>query len=288
MGGVSSTNNKVLNTTKQTSEVRQNSINDFYQETRSECLAFISQTIQDVTVYIGPGASLAGDITFTQKAEQEASCMLNTQLESLTTTQLDSIQAQFSTQEAENQTDPDIPTSVFGFAFGYTPGIHRTRNHTENLTEQVALTEQTMKNNITQMISTSCGATTEQMQQNIVVYLAEDAEVGGSVTFAQEAPQTLGCSILNASTVESSNTASAEQKQDSTQSAKQTSGMVDVIMIIAIALVAIAAIGVAFKYLTNKNAEDDAGTGEEFDSGEYVGEYGVRHNARGFPIADRV
>ena len=135
--------NTSLNTTVQTST------NDIFQQSSSICTATCTNEFSGGNIVVGPGAQV-GDITITQKCNADALCTMKNQLDAIATQQLEAIE----NAQAEA---PGNPALITWPSFSVNTSV--------NFTTQV------LANSVTQVINSVCEATTENLIENVNVYI---------------------------------------------------------------------------------------------------------------------
>lgn len=181
--------------------VNQNSINNVYQRSSSECNADCTNKISNVNVNITDGSDV-GNVTFTQECSAQALCTLRSDLKTVAAQQLKSRQA------------GSADTTCWALFCA---------NASSNITNQV------MENTTTQIITNTCNATSENLLTDVNVLIS--GSTVGDVAFDQTSQGAVAnCSISNSAS------ASINQSAESTQTA---SGSISVFVVIIIAIVII-------------------------------------------------
>ena len=198
--------------------VVQQSVNDVLQVASNTCLARCEPTAENVRIIIDNGSQI-GDVTITQTCNVDSLCSMKTSLESISTQQLESIQA----SQAINQDSPSLLTW---------PSI--------GIAGAVNMTFQSLQNTVTQVIDNNCEAVSQQTARNILVYANDNSQVGG-FTLTQESSVTAQCAMESSGSVLNSQTAFTDQYASSGNGSM-------IIIIIGVILVAL----MAFAFLLLK------------------------------------
>nr|QBK84668.1 MAG: lipid membrane protein [Pithovirus LCDPAC01] len=205
--------------------VKQTSINTFFQFSKSTCSPTCTEVISGIDINIGAGAEVSG-IEIKETCNPTADCMLKTELKTLESTQLKAVQL----AEAK-----DKGKSLFTW-----PGL--------SVNTTVNNIDQELRNTITQSIISSCNPTSSQLLENVTINVGNDAKVIGKkgeagIEFIQDANVNALCSITNLASLKAFNSADAKQ------TAKSTTGGLPLILIIILAVILIGTI----VYMLNKN-----------------------------------
>jgi len=206
---------------KTVNDTSQIAVNEIIQKTRTTCIASCKQNVDNVNIVVTNG-SIIGDIIISQKCEAVALCSMKTNLDTIATQQLDTIQN------------------------GEAIALARTWINWPGTSVAVSknTTHQELYNSVTQSINNFCNATVENSVTNLNVYISDYSEVG-AFTIQQEGNAQANCTIENITS------ASVTQQASSSQTAKASAGSV-LLMIVALLVIMIIVIGVI--YLNNKTS----------------------------------
>ena len=188
--------------------VKQTSVNNVFQSSRSLCVANCVNTIEGVNIIIGPGATVDA-ITFKQECAAEALCAMKNNLDAVASNQLAAIQ---------NAEASSVPRSVLT---GDWPGF--SINSTFNKTVQ------SLSNTTTQIIDSVCEANSENYLSNVNVFVGEGAGIG-NVEFIQVGEATADCAIDNLASATVSNLAVSDQ------TALSTSGSIWLLIVVVLGI----------------------------------------------------
>jgi hypothetical protein len=213
-----------INGSKQYNSVRQSSVNDFLQISNSQCLSDCKAITSGATFSIGANATV-GDITIENTCTSEASCSMKTELKTLSTTQLESLQS----NAVEDKR-----------SFWQRIAPHYDINIQTNITDQ------SMRNTITQVMSSSCEANSSTLIENINVSIGKNATVK-SFAIINNASANASCAIENLATLENYTAATATQDN----SIKMGGFPLIVIIIMIIVIIGVMA------YMGSKNVEGE-------------------------------
>lgn len=187
----------------QVNENRQKTLNEVYQTSDQTCQATCVNIQSGNTVFLD--GTVAGDITFTQSCEVEASCMMENTIEQVLESLQDAKQA--------NATE----ASMFGGGFNI---------GTVNLN----LSDQEIENQVRQALNTVCRADINNLQENNMVYARNS--VTGDITFEQSGNATADCYMANMAIAK----ANLSQANDQSNTTSATLGGFGAIIFIIIAL----------------------------------------------------
>ena len=167
--------------------------NDVFQKSESECIAECSNLQENIVIVINDGSVIGGDLILDQSCLANALCTMITDLESITQ------QTTVTNQEA----DSDV--GLNWFQMGFAGAVNNSSTSVHNTT--------------TQIISSLCKATAENVQENITILINGGSRIVGDVQLQQSGNATANCAIES--------TASATVVQDTTtdQTAKATTGI---------------------------------------------------------------
>lgn len=193
----------------------QTAVTESYQRAQNSCTANCSQLQQGNVIVLDN--TTAGDITFTQRCEAEASCYMDNSLDALV--------------EAYQNAESDATAKPAFF-----PGIQ--------VNATVNSTTQEIKNELTQIMENLCSADVNQVIQDNIVY-ATDSTVG-NIGFLQEGNASASCVMENAGRL------TAQMKQDGKSTATSGTygaGITGIIVLVIVIVVIVWAIG---KFNKNK------------------------------------
>lgn len=166
----------------QVNQNTQKSMNEVYQSSSQSCTASCSD-IQSGNVIFLDGTT-SGDISFTQNCTANANCMMDQALQSLTD--------QLLTLKQGNQTEANLFGG--GINFG---------------SVNLNLSDQEIKNQVTQIMSSLCTADVNNVQNGNIVY-ARNSKTG-KISFTQSGNANADCVMQNAATAKANLSASATQ-----------------------------------------------------------------------------
>lgn len=166
--------------------------NNTVQESSTTCTATCQNTQNgDTTIF--SGTTVTGDISaFSQVCKVSSSCVMTDQLSSQISDTLKSIAKQ------SQQMDSSI-TSLFA----------DTHNH------EKATLEQSINNSVTQILNSSCVATSSNVQNNDMFIMTNSKALSGVIAFSQTGDPTASCVMNNLSKIKLFNkeTATISQTQ---------------------------------------------------------------------------
>jgi hypothetical protein len=174
-----------VNVSTATNIETQESINDFYQSASEECYVTCSATQGGQFIVIT--GSTVGDIAIQNSCSAVAECSMTNSLSSLSTQSLSSDQ----TSEAQNS-----PQSFFSW-----PAV--------NVGTTTNYIDQTLDNTITQILTSSCTASSQQLQENVTIDIANSTV--GDISVANTGQATAACSMNNTASIVSYATGSSTQ-----------------------------------------------------------------------------
>lgn len=182
--------------------------NTIMQQVQNSCQAVCNQVNSGTLIFLD--GSTTGDINFSQTCTVDATCAIDTTLEIIT------FETQKSIQNGESS-----PTWFPGLQFNAT----------------INNTQEDIRNQYSQAISTVCGTDVEQELSDTVVYAVNSQT--GNINFTQDANSTASCVINNSAK------ASLTLTQDSQQTATAggtSAGIIIAVIIIVIVIIVVLAI----------------------------------------------
>lgn len=191
----------------QVNQSKQTSLNDVFQASSQACAASCSNVQSGNIVFLD--GTTTGDINFVQSCEADANCMMTQALQSLTD--------QLLTLKQGNQSEANL------FGGGFNVG-----------TVNLNLSEQEIKNQVTQIMSALCTADVTNVQNGNIVY-ARNSKTG-NISFKQDGNAKADCVMQNSAT------AKAKLAADNTQTNAITAGGIGGIIGLVILIIIIAVI----------------------------------------------
>ena len=202
------------------STVVQRAVTTTYQRAQNLCTANCSQLISGNVIVLDN--TTAGDITFTQRCEADASCYMENSLDALVE----------AFQEAE--TVADAKPAFF-------PGIQ--------VNVSVASTVQEINNELTQIMENLCTADVDQNLQENIVY-ATDSDVG-NIGFLQEGNASASCVMENVGRL------TAQMRQDGSATAASGGSYAGIIGAVITVVIIIVIIYAIVQFNKNKSTKKD-------------------------------
>jgi hypothetical protein len=198
------------NTNITSSNVALAKINEASVYAKSVCETSCSQLTEDITVIISPGA-FVGPISFTQVCQiTDVDCAIQSIVDAGLKSSLEKI-------VTDNYDTKLADSSLFGL--------------TKNMLSSSDSLDVTLRNNIFQMVSSSCSFQTNQVISNNYVYVGTGAETG-AISFAQSAQiSSVDCII---DTIAKNN---SFQTDDTTKSANVLGIVIAVVVILVFIIV---------------------------------------------------
>lgn len=193
-----------------------NSTNQLLQVSNQSCWSECKQNLNNVTVDIA-GSKITGGINFSQSCNATSTCVMNSSLDA----QVENIMKAMSDQTAVNQ------VGLFGLGLG-------------SATNSSYIAE-TITNQITQVMNSTCQANVIQDTENIVTALQGDT-VSGGVNFTQSGGAIANCTMTNTARAVAINQQSTEQ----TQKAKVESVFAMIVIAIVICIIVVGGMVLVF------------------------------------------
>lgn len=172
--------------------INQDINNTVYQELNADCKAVCSTALEDITVVL-IDTKLKGSINFTDKCTVTANCAINQSADTLIK----------NVTSASTEQSAFIQNSLISIGGGTT-------------TETRSEIEQRIKNQITQVLNSSCHATNRSTTRNVVLYI-KGGEVGEGIQFTQGGGNVSAtCAMNNTAKISIYNQQVAETKMQTT------------------------------------------------------------------------
>lgn len=220
------------NVAKESESVQNNILQASFQQCKSDCT-----NISSGNTVIFNGSNISGDVDFNQSCSATAHCIMEQQLQS----QVQNMMSAIAQQQQE------VEKSILSFT------VANDVNYSE-INENIV-------NSITQILQSSCQATSSNITNDNLVIL-NNTNVEGSFSFSQTGNATANCTMNNL----------ARQVAFNQQQAKtnQTQKIESIFAIIAIAVIVVVIVGAIIVFLTLRggSGSSNINVGEKGEKGK--------------------
>lgn len=211
MGAATSVNTQIT---------RQNAISDIYQDSEQSCVFQSRQGISEANIIIAERSSV-GNIEFRQESNPSINCVLRNTFSAVSDVELENITAQFS--------DPIVQPFAMSINFN------------------TSITDQTMRNLITQISKNTCDINIDQTIRNVNVFIGNDSSTG-NIKYVQKAENpSIDCVMENSALVK----ASTSGKNATLQ------GNFLMLLVLALAIICLSVTAIFTQYFRNKYGGDE-------------------------------
>lgn len=209
------------NSSKSYASFNQSVNNSIFHHLSQDCIADVDNNIEGVTIII-VNSKITGGIRFNQLSNAYASCTMEQTVDNTLTNAISAISSQST----------DVQNSLISFS----PTSTETRLEIE----------QRIKNQITQILSSSCRATIRKGVKNVTVY-AVNTNIAGDIEFTQTGDSSAVCAMNNSSRLALFNQILAEGKMTTS-----ITSLFSFIGLIAVAVTVFIVLGVTVYFIMKK------------------------------------